>query len=74
MRLWWKVIQYVKPSRRAVRDSWLAGTANQLDDLLENASKKNVSYFDFLHTLVLGESEARQTNLLSKRMKSAKLP
>ncbi|MDM5291792.1 IS21-like element helper ATPase IstB [Peribacillus simplex] len=49
-------------------------TANQLDDLLENASKNNVSYFDFLHTLVLKESEARQSNLLSKRMKSAKLP
>src|SRR3954471_10814601 len=49
-------------------------TANQLDDLLENASKNNVSYFDFLHTLVLKESEARQANLLSKRMKSARLP
>ncbi|WP_419883220.1 IS21-like element helper ATPase IstB [Peribacillus sp. B-H-3] len=48
--------------------------ANQLDDLLENASRNNVSYFDFLHTLVLRETEARQGNLLSKRMKSAKLP
>jgi DNA replication protein DnaC len=49
-------------------------TANQLDDTLENASKNNVSYFDFLYTIVLRESEIRQTNLLSKRMKSAKLP
>lgn len=48
--------------------------ADQLDDLLENASKNNVSYFDFLHTLVLKESEARQANLLAKRMRSAKLP
>ncbi|MFJ5621676.1 ATP-binding protein [Peribacillus loiseleuriae] len=47
---------------------------NQLDDLLENASRNNVSYFDFLHTLVLRETEARQANLLSKRMKSARLP
>ncbi|MBT2738091.1 ATP-binding protein [Bacillus sp. ISL-7] len=49
-------------------------TAHQLDDLLENASNYNVSYFDLLHTVVLLESEYRDANLLSKRIKNAKLP
>jgi DNA replication protein DnaC len=49
-------------------------TASQLDDILENASANNVSYFDFLDTVVIREWENRETNLLEKRIKRAKLP
>lgn len=49
-------------------------TAHQLDDLVENASKHNVSYLDFFHTLVSLEWENRQSGQLAKRVNRAKLP
>ena len=49
-------------------------TASQLDDLVENASTHNVSYFDFLHTVVLQEWERRESAKLENRIKRAKLP
>jgi DNA replication protein DnaC len=49
-------------------------TANQLDSLLEDASKDNVSYSEFLHTIVLHETEQQDSDQLEKRMKRAKLP
>ncbi|MEK3888429.1 IS21-like element helper ATPase IstB [Bacillus sp. FSL K6-3431] len=49
-------------------------TASQLDDIVENASTNNVSYFDFLDTVVLQEWETREANLLEKRIKRSKLP
>lgn len=49
-------------------------TAHLLDDLVESASRDNVSYFEFLDTVVLREWENRQSNELQKRVKRAKLP
>ncbi|MGL3067035.1 MULTISPECIES: IS21-like element helper ATPase IstB [Planococcus] len=49
-------------------------TASQLDDLVENASTHNVSYFDFLHTVVSGEWEHRESTELNRRIHRAKLP
>lgn len=49
-------------------------TASQLDDLVENASTHNVSYFDFLHTVVSGEWEHRESAELNRRIHRAKLP
>lgn len=49
-------------------------TANQLDDLVEDASINNVSYFDFLDMVVLREWENRETSLLAKRIQRSKLP
>lgn len=49
-------------------------TASQLDDIVENASNNNVSYFDFLDTVVLREWENRESGLLAKRIQRSKLP
>lgn len=49
-------------------------TASQLDDIVENASNNNVSYFDFLDTVVLREWENREAGLLAKRIQRSKLP
>lgn len=49
-------------------------TASQLDDIVENASTNNVSYFDFLHTIVLREWENREAGLVAKRIQRSKLP
>lgn len=49
-------------------------TANQLDSVLEDVSKDNVSYSEFLHTIVLQEIEKQESGQLEKRMKQAKLP
>lgn len=49
-------------------------TALQLDELIETASVNNVSYFDFLDTLVRQEWEEREAAELAKRIQKAKLP
>lgn len=49
-------------------------TAHQLDHLLEDASRDNVSYSEFLNTIVLQEMEYQESQQLEKRMKRAKLP
>lgn len=49
-------------------------TALQLDELIETASANNVSYFDFLDTLVKQEWEEREATELAKRIQKAKLP
>ncbi|MGN1402387.1 MAG: hypothetical protein ACI4XL_12905 [Bacillus sp. (in: firmicutes)] len=48
---------------RLIQLGW-HGTASQLDDLVENASTQNVSYFDFLHTVVLQEWEHRSNGII----------
>jgi DNA replication protein DnaC len=49
-------------------------TAHQLDSLLEDTSRDNVSYSAFLNTIVLQEIEYKESQQLAKRMKRAKLP
>ncbi|WP_420976306.1 IS21-like element helper ATPase IstB [Bacillus vallismortis] len=49
-------------------------TASRIDDIVENASNNNVSYFDFLDTVVLREWENREAGLLAKRIQRSKLP
>ncbi|WP_394557443.1 hypothetical protein [Priestia aryabhattai] len=49
-------------------------TANQLDSVLEDVSKDNVSYSEFLHTIVLQEIEKQESGQLEKRMKTGKTP
>lgn len=49
-------------------------TAHQLDGLVEDASKNNVSYLEFFHTLVSLEWENRQSGQLAKRIQRARLP
>jgi len=49
-------------------------TAHQLDSLLEDASRDNVSYSEFLNTIVSQEIEYQESEQLEKRMKRAKLP
>lgn len=49
-------------------------TASQLDDVLENASDNNVSYFEFLDMIVSREWEQREQASLEKRIRRAKLP
>lgn len=49
-------------------------TAHQLDSLVESASANNVSYFDFLDTLVKQEWEQREAQALAKRIQKAKFP
>ncbi|OLN21291.1 AAA family ATPase [Domibacillus antri] len=49
-------------------------TASQLDDVLENASDNNVSYFEFLDMIVSKEWEKREEVSLEKRIRRAKLP
>jgi DNA replication protein DnaC len=49
-------------------------TVHQLDSLLEDASRDNVSYSEFLNTIVLQEIEYQESQQLEKRMKQAKLP
>jgi DNA replication protein DnaC len=52
---------------------WLH-TANQLDGLLEDASKNNVPYSEFLNTLLMNEIEQKEAAALEKRITKAKLP
>ncbi len=47
-------------------------TANQLDSLLEDASKDNVSYSEFLHTIVLHETEQQDSDQLEKANETGK--
>ncbi|WP_282432404.1 IS21-like element helper ATPase IstB [Metalysinibacillus jejuensis] len=49
-------------------------TALQIDELVESASANNVSYFDFLDTLVKQEWELRESQALAKRIQRAKFP
>ncbi|WP_226586064.1 IS21-like element helper ATPase IstB [Halobacillus litoralis] len=49
-------------------------TADQIDGLLEDASKNNVPYSDFLITLLSQEIEQKEKAALDKRLKKAKLP
>ncbi|WP_175615890.1 IS21-like element helper ATPase IstB [Piscibacillus halophilus] len=49
-------------------------TADQLDGLLEDASKSNVPYSTFLHTLLTKELESQQQAKLEKRIKKSKIP
>lgn len=49
-------------------------TANQIDGLLEDASKNNVPYSDFLITVLCQEIEQKEKLALEKRLKKAKLP
>ena len=43
-------------------------TAQRLDELVESASANNISYFDFLDTLVKQEWEDRESMALAKRI------
>ncbi|MEJ9151928.1 AAA family ATPase, partial [Bacillus smithii] len=43
-------------------------TAHRLDHLLEDASRDNVSYSEFLNTIVLQEMEYQESQQLEKRM------
>lgn len=52
----------------------LAYTANQLDGILDDASKHNVTYSDFLNTLLLQEIEHKERIAFESRMKRSKLP
>lgn len=52
---------------------WL-DTADQLEGFLEDASKNNVSYSEFLNTILLHEIEQRESIALEKRIRKAKLP
>jgi DNA replication protein DnaC len=49
-------------------------TANQLDGILEDASKNNVTYSDFLYTLLGHEMEQKESIAFERRMARAKLP
>ncbi|MYL65486.1 AAA family ATPase [Bacillus hwajinpoensis] len=49
-------------------------TADQLDGLLEDSSKNNVSYSEFLYTLLSNEIEYKEQLELEKRIKKARLP
>lgn len=49
-------------------------TANQLDGILEDASKNNVTYSEFLNTLLLQEIEHKERQALESRLKRSKLP
>ncbi|QSS99774.1 ATP-binding protein [Pontibacillus sp. ALD_SL1] len=49
-------------------------TADQLDGILEDSSKDNVSYSTFLYTLLSKEIEHREETELNKRIKKSKLP
>lgn len=49
-------------------------TANQLDGLLEDASKNNVTYSAFLYTLLTHEIEQKESVAFQRRMVRAKLP
>ncbi|ARK32443.1 ATP-binding protein [Halalkalibacter krulwichiae] len=49
-------------------------TADQIDGLLEDASRDNVPYSEFLNTILLNEIEKRDSVALEKRLLKAKLP
>ncbi|MEB1809676.1 MULTISPECIES: IS21-like element helper ATPase IstB [Exiguobacterium] len=49
-------------------------SANQLEGILEDASKNNVAYSDFLNSILMTEIEHRESTELSKRIKRARLP
>lgn len=49
-------------------------TANQIHGLLEDASKDNVPYSEFLDTVLLNEIEKRESLALEKRIQKARLP
>lgn len=48
--------------------------ANQLDGILEDASKHNVTYSEFLNTLLQHEIEHKEGAALETRIKKSKLP
>lgn len=48
--------------------------ANQLDGILEDASKHNVTYSEFLNTLLQHEIEHKEGAALESRIKKSKLP
>jgi DNA replication protein DnaC len=56
-----------------IRIGWQL-TADQLDGILEDASKDNVPYSEFLNTLLTNEIELREKLELEKRIKKSKLP
>lgn len=58
---------------RLIKGGW-HHTADQIDGLLEDASKHNVPYSEFLNTLLLHEIEKREASALQKRIQHAKLP
>lgn len=49
-------------------------TADQIDGLLEDASKNNVPYSDFLITVLSQEIEQKEKAAFDKRVTKAKLP
>ena len=49
-------------------------TADQIEGILEDASKHNVPYSEFLDTLLLREIEFQEEKAFQQRMKGAKLP
>ena len=48
--------------------------ANQLDGILEDVSKHNVTYSEFLNTLLQHEIEHKEGAALETRIKKSKLP
>lgn len=58
---------------RLIKIGW-HHTADQIDGLLEDASKHNVPYSEFLNSLLLHEIEKREASALQKRIQQAKLP
>ncbi|MED1471937.1 ATP-binding protein [Bacillus salipaludis] len=49
-------------------------TSNLIEGILEDASKDNVSYSDFLNTVLLQEIENKERINLDRRLKKSKLP
>ena len=49
-------------------------TSNLIEGILEDASKDNVSYSDFLNTVLLQEIENKERINLVRRLKKSKLP
>ncbi|PFN79053.1 AAA family ATPase [Bacillus sp. AFS076308] len=49
-------------------------TSNRIEGILEDASKDNVSYSDFLNIVLLQEIESKERQNLERRLKKSKLP
>lgn len=60
-------------TERLIKVGW-QHTADQIEGLLEDASKDNVPYSEFLNTILLNEIEHRESVALEKRLLKAKLP
>ncbi|MBV7509802.1 IS21-like element helper ATPase IstB [Bacillus sp. sid0103] len=60
-------------TERLIKVGW-HHTSDQIEGLLEDASKDNVPYSEFLNTILLNEIEFRESAALEKRVLKAKLP